>query len=266
MREELGPEILELDALLRRAAQAFSYPPAPPIADAVATRLREPTPPPLAALAGGLLETMRGWWWRPATRVTLAALAAVLVVVGIALAVPQSRRALADFFGFGHVRVEIGPPLGPPPPVLSPQSFARPVSLRTAQQAVDFPSRFPTRDGAHLRPDAVYLQGEGASLPVVIFVYEDEGFDLYQTRAGFFGKGGPDPSLIHEIQFGGHEALRIDEGGHIASFLDAQGRVMVESRRTVGRATLLWEQDGITYRLETSLPQEEAIRVAESLR
>jgi len=103
-------------------------------------------------------------------------------------------------------------------------------------------------------------------MPVVIFVYEDEGFDLYQTRQGYFGKGAPDPSLIHEIAFGGHPALWIDEGGHIASFLDGQGRVVVESRRSVDRATLLWEEDGITYRLETSLSQEEAVRVAESLR
>lgn len=265
MNEELGPEIVDMDALLRQAAEAFAYPPTPGIAGAVTARLREPAPSPLASLAGRLSEIVRGWWGRPVPRVAIALLTAALAVIGIALAIPQSRTALAEFFGLSHVRVEQEPSLGPPPPILSPDRFARPVSLGQAQELVDFPLRFPTRDGPSLRPDAAYLRGEEVNAPVVIFVYEDEGFDLYQTRQGFLGKGGTDPSLIHEIEFGGRPALWIDEGGHIASFLDEQGRVMVESRRTVERATLLWEESGITYRLETALSQEEAIRLAESL-
>ena len=270
MSEELGPEIIEMDDLLRRAARAFAYPRTPPIAPAVMARLREAGPPPAGFWAAGLLEAVRGWWWRPVPRIAVAVLIGALALVGAALAFPQTREALAEFFGLSHVRVEEGPALGPPPPVLSPESFARPSGLESAQEAVDFPLRFPTRDGLRLHPDTVYLQGEPARepgiAPVVIFVFEDEGLDLYQTRAGFFGKGGPDPSLINEIELGGHPALWIDEGGHIASLLDEQGRVVVESRRTVERATLLWEETGITYRLETSLSQEEAIRLAESLR
>lgn len=266
MSEELGLGIVEMDTLLRRASRAFAYPPTPAIAAAVTARLRHSGPSPVVALAGLLLETVRGWWWRPAARIAFAMVVAALVVVGVALAIPQSRAALAEFFGLSHVRVELGPALGPSPPVLSPDSFARPASLRSVQEAVEFPLRLPTREGIRLQPDAVYLQGEDRNAPVSIFVYEDEGFDLYQTGAGFFGKGGPDPSLIRQIEFGGHPALWIDEGGHIASFLDEQGRVTVESRRTVDRATLLWEEGGITYRLETSLSQGEAIRVAESLR
>ncbi|MDZ4277989.1 MAG: DUF4367 domain-containing protein, partial [Dehalococcoidia bacterium] len=135
-----------------------------------------------------------------------------------------------------------------------------------AQDAVDFPLRFPTQNGRQLFPDAVYLQGESASARVVIFVYDQEGFDLYQSRTALFSKGGPDAATFHEIEFDGHPALWIDGGGHIASFLDAQGRVVVESQRTVERATLLWEQSEITYRLETSLSQDEAIQIAQSLR
>ncbi len=264
MSDELGPEIIEMDDLLRRAARAFAYPRTPPIAPAVMARLREAGPPPAGFWAAGLLEAVRGWWWRPVPRIAVAVLIGALALVGAALAFPQTREALAEFFGLSHVRVEEGPALGPPPPVLSPESFARPSSLESAREAVDFPLRFPTRDDLRLQPGAVYVQGSGEGVPAVILVYED--FDLYETRVGFFLKGGPDPSLIHEIEFGGHPALWIDEGGHIASFLDEEGRVVVESRRTVGRATLLWEQEGITYRIETSRSQEGAIRLAESLR
>jgi len=194
--------------------------------------------------------------------VAAIALTAALLIAGAALAVPQSRTALAKFFGLSHVRVEVGATPGPTPRPLSPNSFAKPASLAEAQTAVDFPLRLPTRDGARLEPDAVYVQAE---LPAVIFVYEREGFDLYETRSGFFRKGLPDQSLIHEITFDGTPALWIDQGGHIAEFLDAEGRLIVQSLRSVDRATLFWEQNGITYRLETSLSQAEAIEIAQSL-
>ena len=251
MSMDLSRDLAPVEALLRSAADSFAYPPTPPIAQAVRARLRE---------APGAAP--QRWWARPAFRAALAVLAVGALITGSALAVPQSRSALAKFFGLSHVRVETQPTGGPTPPALSPASFARPSSLDEAQLAVDFPLRLPVRDGARLEPDAVYLQGEGAVMPIAILVYED--YDLYQTRLGFFGKG-TDPSLLHEVSFGGHDALWIDEGGHIATFLDEQGRLVVESRRTVGRATLLWEENGVTYRLETSLSQEEAIAVAESL-
>ena len=249
-----GREIAPVEELLRSAAASLAYPPTPPIARAVQARLRE---------AGRGPARAEHWWARPAFRLALAAAA---LVVAVTIALPQSRSALAKFFGLSNVRIESQPTAGPTPPALSPQSFARPSSIEDARSIVDFALRFPTSDGDQLEPDAVYLQGEDAGRPVVIFVYEDEGYDLYQSRLGIFSKGGPDPSLVHELSFAGHNALWIDEGGHIATFLDEQDRLVVESRRTVGRATLLWEEDGITYRLETSLSQQEAIDVAESLK
>lgn len=257
MSAELSPELLEIDALLRSAARNFAYPPTPPIAARVSARLRDELGAERAPLFGRL-------WGAPPRRPFAAIAIALLLAMGVSVAVPQSRDALADFFGLSHVRVEIGPVVGPTPPVLSPESFAEPSTVEGARAAVDFPLRFLERDGVRFYPSEVYLQNEGTPGPVAIFVYDD--FDLYQTRLSFFGKGGPDPSLIHEIEFDGQPALWIDEGGHIAQFYDEQGHLVIESRRTVNRATLLWEQDGVTYRLETSLTQEEAIDVARSLR
>lgn len=257
MNAELSPELLEIDGLLRSAARNFAYPPTPQMAARVSARLRGELGAERAPLLGRL-------WGTLPLRAGAGAAIALLLAVGVSVAVPQSRDALADFFGLSHVRVEIGPAVGPTPPVLSPESFAEPSTVEGARAVVDFPLRFLERDGVRFYPSEVYLQGESPDLPVVIFVYDD--FDLYQTRLSFFGKGGPDPSLIHEIELDGLPALWIDEGGHIAQFYDEQGRLVIESRRTVNRATLLWEQDGITYRLETSLSQDEAIEVARSLR
>ena len=249
------------ETLLRDAARDLRYPATPPIAAAVAARLREEGP----VRSGGLLGAAQRWWSRPAARLAFAAASVVLLIVGAALAVPQSRTALAELFGLSHVQIEVGPATGPEAPVRSPISFAQPATLAEARAAVDFTLKLPAGIEGTLAPGAVYLQGDGEDPHLVILVYEDEGYDLYQTKFGMFGKGGV-PAPFRETQVDGHSALWIDSGGHIAWFLDDEGEVVVESRRSVERATLFWEDEGLTYRLETSLSEEDAIAVAESLR
>ena len=251
MNDALPQELAAVDALLGRAARDFAFPQTPPIASRVAARLREPA------------RRVPAFAWRPALRFAAVAAAVLAIVAGASLAVPQSRDALADFFGLSHVRIEVGPRLGPPAPELAPGNFARPVTLGDAAAVVDFELRFPTRDGRRIIPNATLL-AYGTS--TVIFVYEDEGYDLYQSRGGIFGKGAPDPNSYEDLEIDGGPAYWFFEGGHIAWLEDYLGRVVIESRRTVERATLLWEEAGITYRLETSLSQEQAIEVARSLR
>ncbi len=265
MSQQLAPEYGEIDVLLHASAKAFAYPRTPNIAAGVFIRLDDEGQS--HAIAGSFIDSLRQTFARPALRVAAAVLLVAAVAVGSALAVPQSREALADFFGLSHVKIEIGPVLGPPPPVLSPASFAEPATLGSAQDRVDFAIRLPAIDGTRMTPDAVYVEGRSPGAEVVITVYEAEDFDLYQSANGFFGKGGiPTSDVIQDASVSGQEAIWISFGGHIASSLDGQGRVFIETERTVERATLLWEETGVTYRLETSLSLEEAIRIAESLR
>ena len=62
-------------------------------------------------------------------------------------------------------------------------------------------------------------------------------------------------------------ALWLSGEPHILVYLDASGRPVTETERTVDASTLAWESvvTGITYRLETKLSKEEAVRFAESL-
>jgi hypothetical protein len=191
--------------------------------------------------------------------------AAVLALLA-AIAVPSSRSALADFFHLSHVRIEHEQGGSPTPPVLAPSSFARPSSLDEARRAVTFPILLPTRDGKILEPDAVYLQAEEFNATIAIFVFQKASYDVYETRDAYIEKlvHGQDP--VDQISFGGHDAYWIEAGGHIVQSLDAEGRVLVETRRTVDRGTLIWEQDGVTYRIESSLSQAQTVAVAESLR
>ena len=259
MSQQLSPEYGDIDALLRSSAAAFIYPRTPDIATRVRARIAsEPHP-------ASMFERVRAAWSRPVLRVAAASLLVAVVVVASALAVPQSREALADLFGLSSVKVEIGPMLGPPPPVLSPASFASPATLSEAQEAVEFEIRLPVENGARMSPEAVYLEGSpGAPAPIVILGYESQDFDLYQRSVGFYGKGFP-AGLARESSVSGLPAIWIDSGGHIARSLDADGILLIETERTVERGTLLWEEGGISYRLETGRSEDEAILLAESL-
>ena len=261
MSQQLSPEFNDIDALLRSSAAAFSYPRTPNIAARVSAQLdTQPFQTSIMARARALMS-------RPVLRVAVASLLVAVVAVASALAVPQSREALADLFGLSSVKIDVGPVEDPPPPVLSPRSFATPTTLSSAQETVEFEIRLPAEDGVRLPPEAVYIQGIGGTMAtVVILGYESQDFDLYQSSIGFYGKGLPDADLARESAVRGMPAIWIDSGGHIARSLDAEGKLLIETERTVERGTLLWEEGGISYRLETGLSEGEAILLAESLR
>ena len=261
MSQQPSPEFNAIDAMLRSSAAALNYPRTPDIATRVRARLdSEP-------YKASIIEKLRAAMNRPVLRVAAVSLLVAVVAVASALAIPQSREALADLFGLSSVRIEVGPVDGPPPPILSPNSFASPATLTSAREAVAFEIRLPTEDGVRMLPEAVYLEGiHGTGAPIVILVYESEDFDLYQRAAGFYGKGLPDADLARESAVHGRPAIWIDSGGHIARSLDADGKLLIETERTVERGTLLWEEAGISYRLETGLSEDEAILLAESLR
>ena len=52
---------------------------------------------------------------------------------------------------------------------------------------------------------------------------------------------------------------------HFFYYVDPSGAIVEDSRRSVGD-TLIWTDGDVTYRLESRLGMEEAIRLAESLR
>ena len=258
MSEELGPEVIEMDGLLRRTAQAFTYPPTPDLATAVTARLRQPERSPASVLTS--------WLRRPAVRLAVAGLAVFLAVAGVALGVPQSRTALAEFFGLSHVEVSTEQilPDGAEAPEVFPKDFAERLTLDEARDAADFRLLIPTYPNGIGAPDAVYQQRLADDI-VIIFVYEDQGFDLYQSQLqGTFIKGVPEG--IVDVQVAGAPGLWVAQGGHVAAYLNPDGALLPRSERSVDRATLLWESDAITYRLETSLSLEAALRIAGSLR
>ena len=55
------------------------------------------------------------------------------------------------------------------------------------------------------------------------------------------------------------------EGPHFFYYVDPTNQVVDDTHRTVGD-TLIWNDGEVTYRIESQLDMDDAIRIAESLR
>ncbi len=80
--------------------------------------------------------------------------------------------------------------------------------------------------------------------------------------AGYFGKGIPPGSRVEPVTINGAQGYWIEGGLRFFVYRDANGVTQTENTRVAGN-TLLWEQGGVVYRLESSLPKDAAIRIAE---
>ena len=205
---------------------------------------------------------------RPSRRPALAVAAIVMIGLGliIALAVPNSRSAIAEFSGVEGSKVERLPTPAPgvtptPLPIpADPASLATPVSLEEASRRVEFQPARPRGKG---EPTAVFVATYGSE-SVVILRYAD--FDLWEMRARdvFFGKGVPTGVVLRDTSVAGRPAHWIEGGPHTVRLFDDRGE-FPGSERTVARDTLIWRTDFALYRMETTLSDAAAIRVAETL-
>jgi hypothetical protein len=235
----------ELERRLEELGRLLELPPEPELAREVARRIVVPRRPDRRRLALAI------------------ALAALAAAIGAAFAVPQSRAAILDFFGIGGVRIEVVEEL-PPTRLRAPLGFGPPVSLAEARRRVDFDVRVPAGLG---EPDAVYVaEPEGA----IVFRYGDEERPralLLQFRGEaipYVTKAVRATTRIERLDVAGADAVWISDP-HIVVFADRTGDVRQDVVRLAG-PVLLWERDGITYRLETSAARDRAVEIAESLR
>jgi hypothetical protein len=209
----------------------------------------------------------------PRRMVVLVAATLAVLVGGLALFSPAVRAALVRSFFLPGIRIIVGEP-EPEAPI---QTLARglelgePVSLAGAQAEVDFPIRLPAELG---RPDRVFLE-EFAARGRIWLVYragpglpetEETGVGLLVTEL----QGGIDEEFLKKVQFegGSFQPLRVDgnqgywiEGAHTLFFIDEDGN-FVEDRTRVAGNVLVWEEDGVTYRIESDLGLGESLRVA----
>jgi len=239
------------EAVLRHANH-FPYPPTPDLAGGERTRLAAAMP-----VAKRYAHRRLAW----------AIIAAVAILVATLLTVPTTRAALLEWFQVGAVRIWlVEPTQTPSPPRIDLnllQSLGGETTLAAAQAQVDFTLRFPTYPADLGPPDRVYLQDLDGDAVVLVWLVAD---DPAQVR------------LTLHILTSNVTAWKMQptiEGGgyvHDQPALWLRGPYLVVRRngdwdamRLVQGHVLLWTEDELTYRLESNLPLEEAIRLAESL-
>jgi len=285
----------DLEAALRGLAPAVAWPTAvlpgqPDLAAIVKARIEAmPFSPrdgrPIATRQPGAWR----WSWRPARRALVLALVALMALAAIAGAL---------VLGLPGLRITLGDPSLSPPPSLSPslsptvgQTSSRtpdvlgasmnlgdaldPSNLDALDARAGFPVRLPADPGLG-QPDAVYIDDNKggqvtalwatrASLPATL--EPDVGLLLSQFRGvveeGFFEKATNTGTTIERVQVAGRGGFWLEGDPHLL-FWESAGGFVDDPRRWVGDV-LLWSSGEITYRLETTLRRDEAIRIAESL-
>ncbi|MEO8437668.1 MAG: hypothetical protein ABI562_04355 [Chloroflexota bacterium] len=229
------------------------------------------------------------WNWRPARRALVVA-----VIVLLALA------ALAGAAGLGlpGLRLIFGPAPVRPPPSLTPgaapsagasrtsvasssvpgatMSLGALVTLAELDQRAGFPVVWPD-DPAIGPPDAAYLDeslgGQVAlvwrsrvGLPDTLEPGVGQVLTAFRGTidGGFFSKAVGSGTKVELVKIHGDPAYWISGDPHFLFYQGPDGFIQ-DPRRWVGDG-LIWARGPITYRLETPLGRDAAIRLAETMR
>lgn len=243
----------DLELQLRELGARWDAPPDPPMADTVVARLASASRPPR----------------RTRPRRVVIALAGTALVAGSLAAIAPARNAILDFFDIGGVRVvTTSPPTTPTAtqPV-APHQLGSPLTLAQARAQAPFPLRVPGDLG---EPEDVFVRTPPESGTYTMrWRSPGTGGDilLTQFRGTFIGQKSVDPSVtrIEPTSVGGSDGFWLSGGPHTFGFIDETGAFQTESARVVGDV-LVWERDGITYRIEGAGTLDRAIDLASSLR
>jgi hypothetical protein len=241
----------ELELALVELGRRVEFPPAPDLTRRVRERLAEGRP-------------HRAFGGRRALALTFAVLA---VAVAAAMAVPQTRAAILEFFHLRGVTIERVQTL---PTVPIQQGFGEllvgdRVSLDEARKAVEFPLVVPKALGD---PDEVYLQKDFPPGGMVSFVYGTKEhpralFTQFEaTVQEVIFKKVAEGTDIEKVTVDGAPGFWVG-GAHYFSYFDRNLQYQQEQVRLSGKA-LIWERGTLTLRLEADVTKSEALRIARS--
>lgn len=234
-----------------------------------------PRTPPLAASVASLVGEDSRRAERPISRAGLLAAAAMLaaLLVGPFFFSPALRSAAADFFGVPGIEIEVTDE-GPRSEISIPELGA-PTDLATARAEVPFEIRIPGSLGA---PDRVLLDKEVSS-GLVSLVYnprpglpaaDETGAGLLimqfegRVEEALFRKVAAPGTTLELEDLNGGTAFWISGAPHPIGYLDPQGN-FAESPARLAASTLLFTDEGVTFRIEGDITLQKALEIASSL-
>ena len=263
---ELQQELFEKQLI--SIAKGLDYPRTPDVAGSVMKRLRPSTP------------------HRSVSRRLAWSLTVILILFSSLMLIPPARAAILELIQIGIVRIFRAEPTQEVPPQQEFPSTNLPVtatpvltseplipilerlagerSLEDAQQLVDYPILLPSYPPDLGPPDRVFVQDADGNMTILIWVDPREPnqvlMSLHMIPPGSWAIDKMNPALVRETTVNGGYAIWA-EGPYPVRFSNGD----MDFVRLVDGHVLIWTDGEVTYRLETELDLEEAIKVAESL-
>jgi hypothetical protein len=180
-------------------------------------------------------------------RIAAVAFAAVAAAVGIAFAVPPARAAILRFLGLEGVTIVRVEKL--PPATSGLSVIGQPTTLDGAAR-LGFRAVLPDI-GA---PGAVYL--DPSDVAVLILYGKPARLRLEETRLGVFRKIVTGQQRVDRLTVNGNPGVWLS-GAHVLDDVFSQPRL--------AGSALIWEQNGLTLRLEGRITKAVALRIARSI-
>ena len=256
-----------LEGALVELASTIEWPPEPDVSARVVAAIESRVAAPVSARP----PLRRGWAF---------AAALVLLVAALFTFSPTTREAVADFIGLGGIRISSGDRPNDLPELGENVALGAPVDgIAGAEEIVDFEIATPTVEG-FAEPDAVHADDDFPPGGRASLVYAPRP-DLPETSETGVGllltqfEGTPEVNAIKKLHsvgvhirftdVDGAAAYWIAGGSHTISYIDANGDHIEETTRLAGN-TLIWQANGVTFRLESALGFEEALAIATSIR
>lgn len=230
----------ELEGALIALAGELELPPVPDLSDAVAGRIERR---------------------RPGRRLVLA-FAVVVAALAVAFAVPPARTAILRFFHIGAVsieRVETLPPAEERPLV---SGLGSPLTRAKAERVAGFQMILPR--GAdesgrrfYARPGLISTLF-GGDRPVLLT-------ELAGAEMGLAKKFTTETTSVEPVRVGAaYDGIWIQGGPHVLAYEPSAGHPLTIPTRLAGNV-LVWEADGLTFRIEGEGNLAAALELAHSL-
>ena len=256
---------MDFEIQLRSIANEMNYPPTPDIAGTVAGRLHASPRP------------------RRMMRTLARSLVIALILLSSLMIIPPVRAAIVEFIQIGIVRIFRAEPAPAPeqvPATMMPltatpgptrsslipllEEMAGEMSLADAEQVTSYPILLPTYPDGLGKPNRVFVQDAEGPMTILVWIdprkLDQVMMSLHLIPEGSWAVEKMEPAVIEETRVNDQRAV-----WEVGPYPIRLSNGDLQFRRMIDGHVLIWEADGVTYRLETDQTLEEAIRTAESL-